>query len=97
MKSPAKRIFLLAGLVIIISGLIYIGFNGTGLIKYIRLKNEVEELKMQIKTQEEKNKKLSGEIDSLKKNIPSKIEQIAREKYKMSKPNEKSFEVKIKE
>ena len=40
------------------------------------------------------NKSLKGEIDSLKKEIPAKIEQIAREKYDMIKEGERTIEVK---
>ena len=40
------------------------------------------------------NKNLKGESDSLKKEIPAKIEQIAREKYDMIKEGERTIEVK---
>ena len=92
-----KKILYLAGLVMFISGILYICFNEYGLFKYLKLKSEVADLKEQIKIKEETNKKLAGEIDSLRKSIPSKVEQIAREKYKMLKSNEKVFEIKVKE
>lgn len=92
-----KKILYLAGLVMFIAGILYICFNEYGLFKYLKLKSEVADLKEQIKMKEETNKKLAGEIDSLKKNIPAKVEQIAREKYKMLKSNEKVFEIKVKE
>jgi cell division protein FtsB len=92
-----KKILYLAGLIMFAAGILYICFNEYGLFKYLKLKSEVEDLKEQIKMKEETNKKLAGEIDSLKKNIPAKIEQVAREKYKMLKSNEKVFEIKVKE
>ena len=46
---------------------------------------------------EEENRKLEAEIDSLKRNVPAKIEKIAREKYDMIRPNEKKIEFKPEE
>ena len=43
---------------------------------------------------QDENNSLKGEIDSLKKEIPAKIEQIAREKYDMIKEGERTIEVK---
>jgi cell division protein FtsB len=40
---------------------------------------------------------LEAEIDSLKRNVPAKIEKIAREKYNMIRPNEKKIEFKAEE
>ncbi|MDP4115123.1 MAG: septum formation initiator family protein [Bacteroidota bacterium] len=98
MKGNApKKILYLAGLVMIIAGILYICFNENGLLKLLKLKSEVTELKEQIKAKEEINKKLVGEIDSLKRNVPSKVEQVAREKYKMLKSNEKVFEIQVKD
>ena len=42
---------------------------------------------------EEGNENLVNEIDSLKKEVPAKIEQIAREKYDMIKEGETTIEV----
>ncbi len=79
--------------VIFIAGLIFLFFNEQGVVKYLKLKNEVSELDSQIKKVDEENKKLQGEIDSLKKKIPAKIERTAREKYDMQRDGEKVIKV----
>jgi len=79
--------------VIFIAGLIFLFFNEQGVVKYLKLKNEVSELDSQIKKIDEENKKLKGEIDSLKKKIPAKIERTAREKYDMQRDGEKVIKV----
>jgi len=79
--------------VIFIAGLIFLFFNEQGVVKYLKLKNEVSELDSQIKKIDEENKKLQGEIDSLKKKIPAKIERTAREKYDMQRDGEKVIKV----
>ncbi len=80
-------------LVIIIFGGLYLLFNNYGVIKYMRLKKEVDSLTRQIEEIKLENKKLEAEIDSLKRYEPAKIEQIAREKYNMTKPTEKKIDV----
>jgi cell division protein FtsB len=62
-------------------------------VKYLKLKNEVSELESQIKKVDEENKRLEGEIDSLKNKIPAKIERTAREKYDMQREGEKVIKV----
>jgi cell division protein FtsL len=86
------RFFLL--LAIVFFATMYLLFNSYGIIKYIRLKSELNELNEKIQKLEEENKTLEAEIDSIKKGYPSKIEKIAREKYDMIKPNEKKIEFK---
>jgi cell division protein FtsB len=78
---------------IIASGVLYLFFNNYGLIKYMRLKKEVDSLTRQIEEIKLENKKLEAEIDSLKRFEPTKIEQIAREKHNMIKPTEKKIDV----
>lgn len=85
------RIILL--LIIIAFGSLYILFNKFGLIKYVKLKKEVDSLIYRTEEVKAENKRLEAEIDSLKKFEPSKIEKIAREKYNMIKPNEKKLDV----
>lgn len=75
-----------------VTGGAYLLFNEKGIIRYVELKNEVDDLNEQIELLEIKNTMLEGEIDSLKKKIPSKIERTAREKYDMLRPNEKKIE-----
>ncbi|GMU96145.1 FtsB family cell division protein [Ignavibacterium album] len=84
------RFFLL--LAIVFFATMYLLFNSYGVIKYVRLKSELNELNEKIQKLEEENKNLEAEIDSIKKGYPSKIEKIAREKYDMIKPNEKKIE-----
>lgn len=83
--------------IIVLVGLLYLVFNDNGILKYAKVKNEITELNARISQLEDENKRLSAEIDSLKKNIPAKIEKIAREKYGMIKPNEKKIEFKEEE
>ncbi|MGQ9799432.1 MAG: FtsB family cell division protein [Ignavibacterium sp.] len=81
-------------LAIVFFATMYLLFNNYGVIKYLKLKSEVNELNEKIQKLEEENKNLMAEIDSIKKGYPSKIEKIAREKYDMIKPNEKKIEFK---
>ncbi|MCJ7554793.1 MAG: septum formation initiator family protein, partial [Ignavibacteriaceae bacterium] len=78
--------FLFIALLCLVGG-VYLLFNEKGVIRYVELKNEVDGLNEQIELLEKENKKLEGEIDSLKKKIPAKIERTAREKYDMIRPN----------
>lgn len=89
--KSGKVKFLFITLVSIVGG-VYLLFNEKGVIRYVELKNEVDALNEQIEMLEQENKKLEGEIDSLKKKIPSKIERTAREKYDMIRPGEKKIE-----
>ncbi|MFO7525333.1 MAG: septum formation initiator family protein [Ignavibacteriaceae bacterium] len=75
-----------------VAGGVYLLFNEKGIIRYVELKSEVDDLNEKIELLEKENKILEGEIDSLKKKIPSKIERTAREKYDMLRPNEKKIE-----
>lgn len=80
-------------LIIFIAGLVFLFFNDQGVIKYLKLKSQVKEIKSQTERVTEENKKLEGEIDSLKKKIPAKIERTAREKYDMLREGEKVIKV----
>lgn len=83
--------FVFIALLCLVGG-VYLLFNEKGVIRYVELKNEVDELNEKIELLEKENRKLEGEIDSLKKKVPSKIEQTAREKYDMIRPGEKKIE-----
>ncbi len=80
-------------LFLFIAGLVFLFFNGQGVIKYLKLKDQVKEVKSQTEKVEDENKKLEGEIDSLKKKIPAKIERTAREKHDMLREGEKTIKV----
>ena len=79
--------------IIFVAGLIYIFFNDSGVIKYLKLKQQVKALNEQISDVDKDNKQLQSEIDSLKNKVPAKIEKIAREKYNMIRKGEKTIRV----
>lgn len=93
-KNKKKKTFLYFIITLFLIGLLYLTFNEHGLIKYLRLENEVTNLNSEIIRLQNENNSLKSEIDSLKKEIPAKIEQIAREKYDMIKEGEQTIEVK---
>ncbi len=78
-----KIIYIVLALIIIT--LLFI--NDNGVIKYFTLKNEIQELNVEINNSRLQIDKLSAEIDSLK-NSDVKIEQVARDKYRMKFDNE---------
>jgi len=84
-----RYIFLLTVLI----GLGFLVFNESGFIKYLKLKNEVKELRNEISEKELENKSREAEIDSLEKKKSAKIERTAREKYGMMKKGEKIIKV----
>jgi len=93
-KNKKKKTFLYFILTLFLIGLLYLTFNGRGLINYLKLEQEVTTLSDEIIRLKNVNNSLKSEIDSLKKGIPAKIEQIAREKYDMIKEGEQTIEVK---
>ncbi|QKJ98375.1 MAG: septum formation initiator family protein [Ignavibacteriota bacterium] len=82
---------------VVVLGTLYLLFNSYGVIKYVKVKTELDDLNARINQLEEENQKLEAEIDSLKRNIPAKIEKIAREKYDMIRPKEKKISFKVEE
>lgn len=83
-----QKILLILFLTIALAGFTYLTFNETGIIKYVKVKSEVDSLKAVVKKLETENRIISAENDSLQKKIPAKIERVAREKYSMGKKNE---------
>lgn len=79
--------------VLFISGVVFLFFNETGVLKFVKLRGEVNELNTRINELQDKNRELQAEIDSLQQKVPAKIEKVAREKYGMKRLNEKSIEV----
>ena len=57
-------------------------FSNNGLVKYFRLNNELDNLRLKIEKANLEIEKLDSQIDSLK-NSTVKIERVAREKYRM--------------
>ncbi len=88
-KKSLRYIFAAVFLV----GLIYLFFNDAGILKYMSLKSQVKQVQTQIDSIRQDNKRLEAEIDSLKKKVPAKIEQAAREKYNMIRKGETSIKV----
>ena len=74
-------------------GLVVLFFNSQGVLKYLKLKKEVKEINEQIKAIDKENKQLEMGIDSLKKEIPAKIERTAREEYNMIREGEKTIRI----
>ena len=89
---PNKILFIILGL-IFLAGAVYIFFNDEGILKFLRLKNDLKNLKEQISTVDHDNKNIQAEIDSLQKKVPAKIEKIAREKYGMIRKGEKTIKM----
>ena len=87
-----KTLFIILGLIFLV-GAVYIFFNDEGILKYLKLKNEVNNLKQQITTVDIDNKNIQAEIDSLQNKVPAKIEKIAREKYGMIRKGEKTIKI----
>lgn len=88
-----KKIVLYTLLVILIAGVFYILFNEYGLLKYFKIKSELESINLQIEELKDENIRLQNEIDSLKNKIPAKIERTAREEYDMMRENELKIDV----
>jgi cell division protein FtsL len=91
--NKKKKIVLYTFFVVVIIGVSYILFNEYGLLKYSKIKGELESINMQIETLKEENVRLQNEIDSLKNKIPAKIERTAREEYDMMRENEVKIDV----
>ena len=93
MKPQIEKILFLSTYLIILLGLlIYLFFNDYGVIRYLKLKSEISVLQTEIEDTEVQINSLQNEIDSLKTNL-DKIEEVARERHHMLKPNEEAFQV----
>ena len=91
--NKKKKIVFYTFLLVVIVGLSYIFFNEYGLLKYFKIKSELEAINLQIEELKVENKRLQNEIDSLKNKIPAKIERTAREEYDMMRENEVKIDV----
>ncbi len=71
-------------------------FNEYGIMKYVKLRSEVERLNEEIVATEKELKQLNSEIDSVKYNL-FKIEKLARERYHMLDSNEQALKIEKRE
>ena len=92
-KQRSRKLIFGIIAVIFFAGILFLLFNEYGIVKYIRLNNQVSELNSKISEVEKENKQLQAEIDSLENKIPAKIEKVAREKYNMQRPGESKIVV----
>jgi cell division protein FtsL len=92
-SSNKNKIARYSFLLLLLIALGFLIFNNSGYVKYLKLKNEVKEIRNEVSAKELENKNLEAEIDSLEKKNPNKIEQVAREKYGMMKKGEKIIKV----
>lgn len=88
-----KKFVLFIFAAIFLVGLAYLFFNDAGILKYMSLKSQIEQVQTRIDSVQQDNRRLEAEIDSLKKKIPAKIERTAREKYNMIRKGETSIKV----
>ena len=72
--------------------MVFLFFNDSGVLKYVSVKNKIDNIDSEIKKTETKINDLDMEIDSLQ-NSNVKIEQVAREKYNMQRADEKVFKI----
>ncbi|MBN2571291.1 MAG: septum formation initiator family protein [Ignavibacteriales bacterium] len=94
MKIQKNKIllFVYAGILLII--LSFFIFSDYGLLRFLSLSNEIDELNTKIEKSEKKIDKSNKEIDSLKTS-DAKIEKVARERYYMRRANEKVIKIDI--
>jgi len=88
MKS--KLIVRIILFVLFLGSMAFLYFNQNGLNKYLKVRKELKKIEEDIQKNESDIFRLQNEIDSLKTS-KEKIEKVAREKFHMSKKNEKVF------
>lgn len=88
-----KRYYIIYPLMIL-SFTVYLLISDTGLLEYAKWSEKNDSLKTTLDGLKEVNQNLEASIDSVQKKVPFKMEQVAREKYSMKKPNEKLIIVK---
>lgn len=82
-EKSLKIVYLIFALILIV----FLFINDNGVFKYFSLKKEINELEEKIDTTKFQIEKLNSEIDSLQ-NSDVKIEQVARDKYRMKHDDE---------
>lgn len=92
MSVKGNKLFAVIYIVIFAAGALFILFNDYGVLKYYSLRGEVKELNTKISNAEKNLEALKVDIDSLRQS-DMKIEEVAREKYRMHRDNEKALKV----
>ena len=90
-KKISKNRIMIFPLIFILGGLFLI-FNDMGIIRWYQLRNERNQIKVQIDQLLQNKKTLTVELDHLK-NDKEYIKKIAQEKFHMVSPGEKVFRV----
>jgi cell division protein FtsB len=93
MAKGKRKLVLYLFIAIIVIGVLYIFFNERGVIKYFGLKSQVDSMQVELVKVKLENERLRNEIDSLQKQIPAKMEEVAREKYNMKRESETVIEI----
>lgn len=83
-----SQIYLLIFLALLITGSGFLLFNEYGIINYMEIRGQLDSLKTEIESIEKDNEQLRLELDSLRREIPAKIDEVAREKLGMKDSNE---------
>lgn len=90
--KPKKKSSYIIIVSVIILTIMFLIFNKFGLIKFLTLKNEKNNLVEKLEEVKQKNTFLNSQIDSLK-NDDGKIEKVAREKYNMKRKGERVIKI----
>jgi cell division protein FtsB len=83
-----RKKYLLYGLIFGCAFLVFMIFAGRGLMQINQLKEEREKAKVAAGKLQEENKKISRQIEKMKKNTPEEVERIAREELGLVKKGE---------
>lgn len=94
MKKISSRqiIFSLIITVIVGGALFFLFINDFGVVKFLKMKNELKGIQKEISRADFVLDSLKNEIDSLQKS-KMKIEKVAREKFDMLRSNEKILKI----
>ncbi len=92
MKKTQIEWFKIFVILLFLALLVYLTFSKYGIIDYFNTKAELNKLKEELVIKEKLVKKMEARIDSLKTDLKL-IEKIAREKYRMHKPNEQIIKI----
>ena len=93
MRRSKKRRKINPLLIVVIIGIIWIGFNDLGFIKKIELAREEKQLSQKLNDLYNQENLLIENLDKLNNDLDY-IEKLAYEKFRMVKPGEKIYKVK---